>query len=31
MLDHAVERGSEILRAAGACDLWHEAPIPEGG
>jgi hypothetical protein len=31
MLDHAVERGGEILRAAGAYDLWHEAPIPESG
>jgi len=24
-------RGSEILRAAGAYDVWYEAPIPEGG
>ena len=31
MLDHAVERATEIPRAAGAYDVWHEAPIPEGG
>jgi len=31
MLDHAVARATEILRAAGAYDVWHEAPIPEGG
>jgi choline dehydrogenase-like flavoprotein len=31
MLDHAVARGSEILRAAGAYDLWSEAPIPGAG
>jgi choline dehydrogenase-like flavoprotein len=31
MLDHAVSRASEILRAAGAYELWHEAPIPGGG
>jgi choline dehydrogenase-like flavoprotein len=31
MLDHAVARASEILRAAGAYDIWYEAPIPEGG
>jgi choline dehydrogenase-like flavoprotein len=30
MLDHAVERSDEILRAAGAYDLWQEAPIAEG-
>jgi hypothetical protein len=28
MLDHAVARASEILRAAGAHDIWHEAPLP---
>jgi hypothetical protein len=27
MLSHAVARGSEILRAAGAYDLWYEPPI----
>ena len=31
MLDHAVARVTEILRAAGAYDAWHELPIPEGG
>jgi len=31
MLDHAVARASEILRAAGAYDLWYETPIPGGG
>ena len=31
MLDHADARASEILRAAGAYDLWYEAPIPGGG
>jgi choline dehydrogenase-like flavoprotein len=31
VLDHAVPRATEILRAAGAYDVWHEAPIPEGG
>jgi choline dehydrogenase-like flavoprotein len=31
MLDHAVARATEILRAAGAYDVWHELPIPEGG
>jgi choline dehydrogenase-like flavoprotein len=31
MLDHAVARAIEILRAAGAYDVWHEASIPEGG
>ncbi len=31
MLDHAVNRASEILRAAGAYDLWSEAPIADGG
>ena len=31
MVDHAVARASEILGAAGAYDLWYEAPIPGGG
>jgi choline dehydrogenase-like flavoprotein len=31
MLDQAVARASEILGAAGAYDLWYEAPIPGGG
>jgi choline dehydrogenase-like flavoprotein len=31
MLDHAVTRASEILRAAGANDIWNVAPIPDGG
>ena len=31
MLDHAVERGSEVLRAAGAHDVISQAPIPGGG
>jgi choline dehydrogenase-like flavoprotein len=31
MLDHAVARASEILRAAGAHDVWHEAPLADGG
>ena len=31
MLDHAVARASEILRAAGAYDVWHEAPLQDGG
>jgi choline dehydrogenase-like flavoprotein len=31
MLDHAVTRASEILRAAGAYDIWHEAPLADGG
>jgi choline dehydrogenase-like flavoprotein len=29
MADHAVARGSEILRAAGAYDVRYEAPIPD--
>ena len=31
MLDHGVARASEILRAAGAHDVWSEAPIADGG
>ena len=31
MLDHSVTRATEILRAAGAYDVWHEAPILEVG
>jgi choline dehydrogenase-like flavoprotein len=31
MLDHAVARGTEILRAAGAHDIGVESPIAEGG
>jgi choline dehydrogenase-like flavoprotein len=31
MLDHAVARASEILRAAGAHDVWSEAPLTDGG
>ena len=31
MLDHAVARGTEILRAAGAEDILTTAPIPQGG
>ncbi|MDB5400229.1 MAG: livQ 1 [Rhodopila sp.] len=31
MLDHAVARGTEILRAAGAYDIGTEAPLTEGG
>ena len=31
MLEHAVARGSEILRAAGAYDVNHEAPLALGG
>jgi choline dehydrogenase-like flavoprotein len=31
MLDHAVARASEILRAAGAHDVGHEAPLGDGG
>ncbi len=31
MLDHAVARGSEILRAAGAYDIVTEAPIRSNG
>ena len=31
MLDHAVARAGEILRAAGAHDVWSQAPIPDGG
>jgi len=31
MLDHAVARASEILRAAGAHDVGFEAPLADGG
>jgi choline dehydrogenase-like flavoprotein len=31
MLDHAVARGTEILRAAGAWDVGSEAPLTDGG
>ncbi|MBD3649415.1 MAG: choline dehydrogenase, partial [Pseudomonadales bacterium] len=31
MLDHAVARGSEVLRAAGAQDIISEAPLAVGG
>ena len=31
MLDHAIARGTEILKAAGAYDIGSEAPILEGG
>jgi len=31
MLDHAIARGSEVLRAAGAYDIIAEAPIEVGG
>ena len=31
MLDHAVARGEEVLRAAGATDVITEAPIAVGG
>ena len=31
MLDHAVARGTEVLRAAGATDIITEAPIGVGG
>jgi choline dehydrogenase-like flavoprotein len=31
MLDHAIARATQILRAAGAHDVGHEAPIVEGG
>jgi choline dehydrogenase-like flavoprotein len=31
LLFHAIARATEILRAAGAHDVWHEAPIIEGG
>ena len=31
MLDHAVARGTEVLRAAGAVDILTTAPIPQGG
>jgi len=31
MLDHAVAKGTEVLRAAGATDIISEAPIAGGG
>jgi choline dehydrogenase-like flavoprotein len=31
MLAHAVARGTEILRAAGAYDIGHESPLAMGG
>ena len=31
MLDHAVARGSEVLKAAGAKDILTESPIAVGG
>ena len=31
MLDHAVARGTEVLKAAGAADVITEAPIGVGG
>ncbi|MBN8909409.1 MAG: GMC family oxidoreductase, partial [Rhodospirillales bacterium] len=31
MLHHAVARGTEVLRAAGAHDVGHEAPLAVGG
>ena len=31
MLNHAVTRATEILQAAGAHDVWHEAPLADGG
>jgi len=31
MMDHAIERGSEVLRAAGAIDILTQAPISYGG
>ncbi len=31
MLDHAVARATDILRAAGAHDVWSEAPLTDGG
>jgi len=31
MLDHAVARATDILTAAGAHDVWHEAPLMDGG
>ena len=31
MLDHAVERGSELLRAAGATEVHAMAPVPYAG
>ncbi len=31
MMDHAIARGSEVLRAAGAHDIYTQAPISYGG
>ena len=31
MLDHAVARGTEVLRAAGARDIETESPMPYAG
>ncbi len=31
MLDHAVARATEVLRAAGATDVYHEAPLGVAG
>jgi choline dehydrogenase-like flavoprotein len=31
MLDHAVARGSDILRTAGAQDIAFESPVPGAG
>jgi choline dehydrogenase-like flavoprotein len=31
MLEFSVERASEVLRAAGAVDVYHESPIAVGG
>jgi choline dehydrogenase-like flavoprotein len=31
MMDHAIARGSEVLRAAGAHDIFTQAPIGYGG
>src|SRR5271156_1149575 len=31
MLDFAVARATEILRSGGAFDVWHEAPLRDGG
>jgi choline dehydrogenase-like flavoprotein len=31
MLDHSVARGIEILKAAGARDITHRAPLPYAG
>ncbi|MBT4486900.1 MAG: GMC family oxidoreductase [Rhodospirillaceae bacterium] len=31
MMDHAIDKGSEVLRAAGAVDIMTQAPISYGG